>query len=135
MMRYVPAASAMFCLIFLDAKGLAHNVQAVSRRTTTQKLEDMRYTLARRIILGYGWTPLLGPCEGQVDTGTCAHYPEIGNCSGVFPGYCDMNFVEKNRCLYVLTIGGQPPVGDESSDARIERITFQHGPCIKNPTH
>jgi hypothetical protein len=117
--------SAMSCLIFLGAQALA--APPISK---PPKLEHMDYFHARKIILGYGWKPLGGPCL-QVSADTCAHFPEIASCSGVEAAPCGMVFVKQDRCLYVGTSGGDP-VGDAEGDTHVESVTFRSGPCSKN---
>ena len=93
------------------------------------KLERMRYLEARPIILGYGWKPLAGGCSGGgVDTEICGRYPEIGNCQGTWPAFCDMTFEKPDRCLMVVTFGGSP-----SEDTVIRDVTFTRGSCKKDP--
>jgi hypothetical protein len=98
------------------------------------KLEGMEYLKARHIILGYGWTPFSGNCSGpDVSNRTCASYPEVGNCTGVGVGLCDMTFVRRNRCLELVTIGGAPQ--DKPGDTVVRDVTFRHAPCPKNPAY
>ncbi|WP_443750732.1 hypothetical protein [Asticcacaulis solisilvae] len=95
----------------------------------TLKLEYMEYVSARKVILGYGWKPVSGPCM-QVDDKTCAAFPEIGSCAAVDPGECGMVFVRQDRCLYLTTTGGQPdPSGP--GDTQVEDVSFRSGPCSK----
>ncbi len=99
--------------------------------TKSVKLENMEYLQARKIILGYGWVPVPGNCHGpDVDGHTCATYPEVGNCTGVSIGICDMTFSKANRCLLVVTIGGAPQ--DQPGDTEIRDVTFSKRACRKD---
>ncbi|HEY1606013.1 MAG TPA: hypothetical protein VGF77_10510 [Allosphingosinicella sp.] len=92
------------------------------------KLEGMTYDAARKIILGYGWKPVVGRCEFDEDI--CALFPEIESCSDVDPGYCAMVFVKGNRCLYLGTSGGAPQrAGDY--DTHVIDVKFKRSPCRK----
>jgi hypothetical protein len=96
------------------------------------KLEEMEYLEARKVIVGYGWQPLTGDCSGpDVSAQTCARYPEVGNCTGVGIGLCDMTFVRRDRCLVVVTVGGAPQA--EAGDTTVRDVSFQRGPCSKEP--
>ena len=88
----------------------------------------MDYFPARRIILGYGWEPMIGPCEAVEDS-ECGSFPEIDTCSGVSPGYCHMVFMRRNECLDVGTSGGEPVAGQEQSDTHVTDVSFRHGRC------
>jgi hypothetical protein len=95
------------------------------------KLEDMEYLRARKIILRSGWVPVLGECRGpDVNDHTCATYPEVGNCTGVGIGYCDMTFRRGEQCLYLVTIGGAPQ--DKPGDTEVRDVRFSRGQCVKN---
>ena len=120
---------ALSTLVLLEAQVLTHEAQAVSRSVQPEKLEHMEYARARRIILGYGWKPVSGPCE-QVLKDECTRFPEIGVCSGVAPGYCSMVFVRQDQCLFLVTSGGEPE-GAEEGDTHVETVTFRRGPCSK----
>ena len=92
------------------------------------KLEGMEYLEARKVILGYGWRPSNGDCGGpDVDEQTCAKYPEIDHCTGVGIGLCGMEFVRRDRCLILITIGGAPQ--DQPGDTLVRDVTFLRGPC------
>jgi hypothetical protein len=108
----------------------ANNTLATSTPAKPLKLEGMDYFHARKIILGYGWKPIGGPC-GQVSKETCARFPEIDDCSGVQAAPCGMVFIKQDRCLYVGTSGGQPE-GDEAGDTHVDSVEFKNGPCSKN---
>jgi hypothetical protein len=94
------------------------------------KLEHMDYFNARKIILGYGWKPIGGPCS-QIDEASCARFPEIDICSGVAAAPCAMIFVRNGRCLFIGTTGGRP-VSDEPGDTHVDSVQFRRGPCSKN---
>ena len=117
-------------MLFLGLQCIFIPASASSRHYSPAKLVGMGYHSARDIILGYGWIPVRSPC-GQISSNTCLDFPEIGSCSGVDPGYCGMVFVKKSRCLYVVTVGGEPEV-DKDGDTRIKKVTFRKGPCVKN---
>jgi len=119
-----------FLILFFGCQGVCDYALADSSETKPVKLEGMGYYSARKVILSYGWSAAPGPCE-QISHNTCARFPEIGSCSGVGPGYCGMVFVKQNRCLYVVTTGGEPE-SDGDGDARVKKITFRGGPCSKN---
>ena len=93
------------------------------------KLEGLPYIEARRIVLGYGWTAHDGACGGGgTSPALCRSFPEIGNCSGVGQGFCDMSFDKPGRCLSIVTAGGQPgPTG--SGDDHVERVRFRTEAC------
>lgn len=95
------------------------------------QLEDMAYLGARKVILGLGWQPLGGPCEGVLQA-TCTDFPEIGNCSGTGVGYCDMTFRRADRCLTVVTTGGAPDRAEPESVA-VDWVRFSKAPCNKDP--
>ena len=94
------------------------------------KLEGMGYDKARNLIMRYGWKPFPGECTG-VDKDTCARYPELGNCQGVSPGYCDMSFAKDHRCLIVVTL--ESPPGTSKDDTWVKDVTFRRQPCRKDP--
>jgi hypothetical protein len=121
--------STLWCLAFFGTD-IAANAQAASSGTKAVKLEHMDYFNARKIILGYGWKPIGGPCV-QVNEDTCARFPEIDTCSGVWPAPCIMIFAKENRCLFVGTYGGQP-IRDEPGDTHVDSVQFRRGPCSKN---
>ena len=53
--------------------------EAAAQRGGPTRLERMDYLAARRIILGYGWQPVIGRClEGWHYNSECAVFPEIG---------------------------------------------------------
>lgn len=96
------------------------------------RLEGMEYLKARKIILGYGWKPFRGECNGpDVDSGTCQRYPEIDDCTGVGIGLCAMTFARGNLCLHVVTVGGAPH--DEPGDTAVRHLTFRRGRCTPAP--
>ena len=128
------------CLLTLAALSLSaflpcSNAHAQAGRGLSPKaakLEGLPYQQARKIILDYGWRPHpSSSCGMQVGKSTCTHFPEIGSCSGVDPGYCGMAFALKDRCLYVVTRGG-PPDGDAEGDTHVDHITFRSGPCVND---
>lgn len=97
------------------------------------RLEGIPYARARTIILGYGWKPLPGYCEGGgTSDSICGQFPEIGNCSGTGVGFCDMTFIRNERCLTLVTVGGAPAIGEESEPV-IRDVEFSRGPCSKDP--
>ena len=107
------------------------NLWADGEPTKTLKLEEMDYFSARKVILGFGWVPLAGPCQGGgVGDVTCRQFPEIGYCQGTGPAFCDMHFSRANRCLVVVTKGG-PPDSDGPNDSHVEHVNFGPGPCSK----
>ena len=81
---------------------------ATAQAPQPKRLEGMIYVDAREVILGMGWRPLDGPCEGIMGEKICAQFPEIDNCSGTGLGFCDMHFARGKRCLTVITVGGPP---------------------------
>ena len=93
------------------------------------KLEGMVYVKARPVILGYGWKPLHGDCGGA-DKATCANYPEVGNCSAGGYGFCDMTFIRRNRCLVVVTVGGEPQT-NKRGEPVVHDVQFRVSPCSK----
>lgn len=96
------------------------------------RLENMEYLKARKVILSYGWAPVRGDCSGpDVDDHICATYPEIGNCTGVGIGYCDMTFKRGTQCLSLVTIGGAPQ--DRPADTEVRDVSFWRSRCAKNP--
>lgn len=96
------------------------------------ELEDMEYLRARKIILSYGWVPVPGECGGpDVDDHTCTTYPEVGNCTGVGIGYCNMTFKRGKQCLSLVTVGGAPQ--DEPGDTKVRDVRFSRNQCVKNP--
>jgi len=119
-----------FLILFLLCRWTCELAIADSFNHKALKLEGMNYHSARNIILSYGWSPLLSPCE-QISSNTCSQFPEIGSCSGVDPGYCSMVFIKKDRCLYVVTVGGEPEA-DRDGETRIKTVTFRSSPCLKN---
>jgi hypothetical protein len=90
------------------------------------KLEGMEYSKARRVILGYGWTPWTGHCEA--DPQTCAAFPEVDVCSASFPIQCGMRFVRRGSCLMVGTAGEAPP-GFEEGEPHVEGVHFRRSSC------
>ena len=93
------------------------------------RLEAMNYFTARKIILSYGWKPLPGSCGGGgIDEAGCAAFPEVGNCQGTGPAYCDMHFARANRCLDLVTKGGRPR-NDGPGDAHVDTVRFSRAPC------
>jgi hypothetical protein len=109
---------------------LADGSAAVARSTKAPKLEGMGYDRARNLILRYGWKPFPGECSG-VESVTSARYPELNNCQGVSPGYCDMTFSKKNRCLIVVTL--ESPPGTSKDDTWIKDVMFRREPFQKDP--
>ena len=93
------------------------------------RLEGLPYVAARAIVLGYGWSPHDGACGGGgTSPAVCRAFPEIGNCSGVGRGFCDMSFDKPGRCLSIVTTGGPPgPTG--SGDNQVERVRFTKEAC------
>jgi hypothetical protein len=100
---------------------------AVSRPTSPSKLEGMDYDQARSVILGYGWKPFSGECNG-VSKNTCKTYPEINSCQGVAPGYCAMSFAKQDRCLSILTLEAPP---GPNKDTIVQSVTF-HAQCVSD---
>jgi hypothetical protein len=119
-------ACALLCL----ASAGAARAQPAPPTAKDVKLEHMDYFNARKIILGYGWKPIGGPCS-QIDEASCARFPEIDIFSGVGAAPCIMIFVRNGRCLLIGTTGGQP-VGDEPGDTHVDSVQFRRGPCSKN---
>ena len=128
-MNYRFLSCALWCLFFLSTN-VTSSAQAASSGAKAVKLEHMDYFHARKIILGYGWRLIGGPCS-QVSKETCDRFPEIEVCSGVWPAPCVMIFVKQDRCLIVGTFGGEP-VGDEEGDTHVDSVEFRRGPCPKN---
>jgi hypothetical protein len=121
----------MSAVITMAAGALLLLPQAVlAGTTTTTELEGMVYVKARPIILSYGWQPLAGPCGGA-NKSTCTDFPEVGNCSGTGVGFCDMNFARRDRCLVVITVGGEP-TSDNRDYTVIRDVLFSAGPCSKD---
>ena len=114
------------CLCSMSVQGAAGGAKAASPAAKSKKLEGMDYTSARKIILRHGWKPVGGACEGVL-ADTCAKFPEIDVCSGVYPGYCAMKFGLRDRCLHVQTIGGWPP----SQHTRVDGVTLRYRRCVK----
>jgi hypothetical protein len=116
------------------ATALALMPQPARSAGTPARLETMEYLKARKLILSYGWVPARGDCSGpDVDAHICATYPEIGNCTGVGIGYCDMTFKRRAQCLYLVTIGGAPKTKRETprsatSDSRAADAPRTRGP-------
>jgi hypothetical protein len=102
--------------------------KAAAPKSRPLRLEGMDYLPARRIIMGFGWEPMVGPCEA-VEANECASFPEIDTCSGVGPGYCHMVFMRGNRCLDIGTAGGEPIAGQEQSDTHVTDVSFRTGRC------
>lgn len=97
------------------------------------KLEGMPYLQARKVILSYGWKSFPGACSGpDVNRRTCAMYPEVGHCTGIGVGLCQMKFTRRNRCLMVTTIGGAPQAHE--GDTVIQEILFRRGQCPRVTT-
>jgi hypothetical protein len=124
-------------LVSLAAAGAAMMVHAPTAMaagkplTTPAKLEGMEYLKARKVILSYGWMPSPGECSGpDVSDQTCSQYPEIDNCTGVGIGLCGMDFVRRDRCLVLVTIGGAPQ--SQPGDTLVRDVSFLRGPC---PNH
>jgi hypothetical protein len=103
------------------------NASAPSSRPP--RLEGMDYLRARRIILGYGWQPVTGPCSG-VSESDCASFPEIDSCSCCGLAPFGMFFRRRNWCLLVSTIGASPVIGRES-DTTVTNVHFRRGHCSK----
>jgi hypothetical protein len=125
-MTYKVLACTLLCL----GTSIAADAQPAPSGAKAVKLEHMDYFNARKIILGYGWKPIGGPCS-QIDEAVCARFPEIDICSGVFAAPCVMIFVRNSRCLFIGTTGGQP-VGDGPGDTNVDSVAFRRGPCSKN---
>ena len=102
--------------------------KAAAPRGGPPRLEGMDYLHARRIILGYGWQPVTGPCSG-VTRSECASFPEIDACSCCEQAPCGMFFRKRNWCLIVGTSGGPPIVGQ--SDSQVTDVYFRRGRCSK----
>ena len=117
--------AAIFCAI-LGLSTFAAQAQGAPRAV---KLEGMGYQNARQLILSYGWKPVSAKCQG-VSGRSCVQFPEIQSCSGVDLGYCGMVFIDKNRCLYLTTSGGEPE-GQGESDTHVTEVSFRAGPCFK----
>lgn len=109
------------------------DAQAVrSAPAKAAKLEGLTYQRARKVILGYGWRPFPPARRGlSVGARTGADFPEIGECSGVDPGYCGMTFSLGSECLYVVTRGG-PPEGGVEGDTHVDHVSFRRGPCVND---
>jgi hypothetical protein len=116
-----------FLLMFLL---LADSTATFARSHKSPKLEGLDYDKARAIILGYGWTPFAGQCQG--DATTCKRYPELHYCQGVSPGYCDLKFAKDKRCLILTTL--ESPPGTSKDDTWVKDVTFHRGPCWKDPS-
>ena len=129
MLRKVASIVFLIC-VFLFAQVIPSHVNAAALGINVEKLVHIDYFLARKAIFDDGWRPVSGPCE-QVSGRECARFPEIESCSGVAPGYCAMAFVKQDRCLYVVTTGGEP-TNRKGEDAHVEKITPRPGPCSKN---
>jgi hypothetical protein len=97
--------------------------------TSSASIEGMEYEKARSIILDDGWKPWSGPCEA--DKNTCAKYPEINSCSESLPVYCGMDFIQKNQCLVVSTVGEAPP-GFETGVPTVQGFKVLDGSCPTN---
>ena len=94
-----------------------------------RRLEGMAYDEARGIVLGYGWAPLPGRCDGPgVTKGTCERFPETETCSGTGVGLCTMRFAKPERCLTLVTVGG-PPASTADGEPTVRDVTFGEGPC------
>jgi len=118
-------------LVATMAAMLPHQPTFAKAAKKTLRLEGVEYPTARRIILGYGWKPVPGNCGGGgIDEEGCARFPEVGNCSGVWPAYCDMHFARRNRCLDLVTMHGAPQ--GLPGDIHVRDVTFSRGPCVKN---
>src|SRR5438445_7564075 len=100
-MRYrrVLAAHLVAAILFGISIGVPDAHAFAGPRTATKhvKLEGMGYLKARRIILSYGWKPVVGACEADKDT--CQRYPEVDACSCCGTAPCGMAFVRRNQCL------------------------------------
>jgi hypothetical protein len=103
---------------------------ASAPRSSPPRLEGMDYRSARRIILGYGWQPVTGPCWG-VSESDCASFPEIDSCSCCGQAPCGMFFRRRNWCLIVSTLGASPVIGREESDTVVTNVYFRRGHCSK----
>jgi hypothetical protein len=97
----------------------------------SQKLEDMDYLEARKVVLSLGWQPVEGPCDA-ISQATCADFPEIGNCSGTGLGFCDMHFRRADRCLTVVVTEGPPDMANPEG-APVDWVRFSKAPCKKDP--
>ena len=109
---------------------LAVNQTAAARPRNAANLEDMEYDEARAIILGYGWRPFPGECQGAVDRSTCALYPELGYCQLTHRGYCTMTFAKDNRCLILTTVESPPGQGGYTV---VVDVFFRRRPCSNDP--
>ena len=94
------------------------------------RLEGMPYAKARSLILSYGWRPVSGSCGGASND-TCENFPEVGNCSGTGLGFCDMSFARRNRCLVVVTVGGEPRIRNRR-EPTVRDLQFRTRPCSKD---
>jgi hypothetical protein len=118
-------------LLALSPVGMSVQSASAASAVKPAKLEGMSYPKARRVVLSYGWKPLLGECiGGGTSDDICKRYPEIGNCSGTGLGFCDLYFINKNnkkRCLTLITVGGPP-----GADSVVQDVIFSNAPCQKN---
>jgi hypothetical protein len=120
----LPAALA--CMALLATPPFSGCARAAPPAAKPPKLEQMAYPSARKVILGYGWRPVSGPCQLRPET--CAQFPEIEACSGTGLGYCAMVFVRKDKCLFIRTTGGEPLVAHED-ETQVDHVSFRAGPC------
>jgi hypothetical protein len=128
LVRKIFLAISAICLGGIVQPLPPYMAKAAAPRSRPLRLEGMDYLPARRIILGYGWEPMTGPCEAVEDS-ECASFPEIDTCSGVSPGYCHMVFMRRNECLDVGTSGGEPVAGQGQSDTHVTDVSFRRGRC------
>jgi hypothetical protein len=93
------------------------------------KLEGLAYNDARAMILGDGWKPASQECSGGgTSPETCEQYPEISNCSGSGPGFCDMSFGKSGQCMTVVTTGGPPQRGN-NGDTFVDGVQVTPKDC------
>jgi hypothetical protein len=118
-------------LLAFSPMGISAQDASAAGTAKPAKLEGMAYPKARRVVLSYGWKPLLGECSGGgTSDDICKRYPEIGNCSGTGLGFCDLHFINKTnkkRCLTLITVGGPP-----GADSVVQDVIFSNAPCLKN---
>lgn len=90
------------------------------------RLEDMDYDKARAVILGFGWKPFPGACEGAASASTCRRYPEVDYCQLTGRGMCGMSFQKDARCLLLTTVESPPGSGGSTV---VIKVSFQRRRC------